>query len=65
MNNQEAIELRKYEHLDEIISKLLKIKEAHDFNYEPYNVKQLQRAIRAVLNVRGLKNIKAFEVFRQ
>ena len=40
-----------------ILQDLLKLQQQ---NYEPYKEEQTKKAIRALLNIRGIKNLKAF-----
>ena len=52
-----------YEHgLDNMIVQLESLLHLQKLNYEPYNEKQTKIAIRALLNIRGIKNLKAFHV---
>ena len=46
--------------LDNIIIQLQQLLHYQKLNYEPYNEKQTKKAIRALLNIRGIKNLKAF-----
>jgi hypothetical protein len=63
--NQEAEQRlkRKYElelELDSMIVKLEELLKLQSLNYEPYHERQTKAAIRSLLNIRGIKNLKAF-----
>lgn len=46
--------------LDGIIEHLEELQKYQEANYEPYAVKENKKAIRALLNIRGFKNLKSF-----
>ena len=46
--------------LDSMIDQLRELLKLQQRNYEPYNEKQTKIAIRALLNIRGFKNLKSF-----
>lgn len=48
--------------LDDMIVKLEELLHLQSLNYEPYHEKRTKAAIRALLDIRGIKNLKAFHV---
>ncbi len=46
--------------LNDIIPKLEELLKLQSLNYEPYREGQTKAAIRALLNIKGLKNLKSF-----
>ena len=54
---------RKYQierELDDMIIKLEELLNLQELNYEPYKERQTKTAIRALLNIRGFRNLKSF-----
>ena len=61
MNSFDYVQKQKYErNLDNIVRDLEQLLKYQEMNYEPYNEKQTKIAIRALLNIRGFKNLKSF-----
>ena len=61
MNSFDYVQKRKYErNLDNTVKDLEQLLKYQEMNYEPYNEKQTKIAIRALLNIRGFKNLKSF-----
>jgi len=56
LKRKQVIELE----LDGIIIKLEELLKLQSLNYEPYKESQTKTAIRALLNIRGFKNLKSF-----
>ena len=54
---------RKYEiekQLDTFIPILEELEKLQNLNFEPYKMEQTGKAIKALLNIRGFKNLKSF-----
>ena len=61
MNSFEYVQKQQYErNLDNIVRDLEQLLKYQEMNYEPYNERQTKIAIRALLNIRGFKNLKSF-----
>ena len=61
MTNQDLEHKRQLERqLDQIIPQLEQLLHYQKLNYEPYKEKRTKFAIRALLDIRGIKNLKAF-----
>ena len=63
--NREAEQRLKRKHeleleLDSMIVKLEELLKLQSLNYELYHERQTKAAIRSLLNIRGIKNLKAF-----
>jgi len=50
------------QNLDTIIIQLEELLRLQQLSYEPYKERQTKIAIRALLNIRGIKNLKSFHV---
>ena len=61
MNSFEYVQKQQYErNLDNVVRDLEQLLKYQEMNYEPYNERQTKIAIRALLNIRGFKNLKSF-----
>ena len=61
MNSFEYVQKQQYErNLDNVVRDLEQLLKYQEMNYEPYNERQTKIAMRALLNIRGFKNLKSF-----